>query len=460
MGHAILKDHQTSPALVEKDMSKVRGKILIVDDEPEIRSSLLGVLEDEGFLVETAQDAEQCLEKVRAAKPDVVLLDIWMPGRDGVQILEELKQISPTMPVIIISGHATIQNALEATRKGAFDFIEKPFQIDSILLSIDRALERTGKEKTESEPRQQLYDHPGIISKGAAGRNVGQRTLKKGALLYGHCLHSGQKSGLILEPLPLNSGIHYAPIGDAIAVPAHVNYVQSTGFATTLRSGSSSAATIEHLMSALHSYGISNLLVKCNGEVPIFDGSALEFCKIIEEVGIEEQGGEWYEIAPTETIVAENKRGNSVEKITISPSDRLSIRYELRYPAPVGVQVYEYELPAYEGKGVNPAAIEIFKKQIAPARTFGFMKDIEKLQKAGLAAGGRLDNFILIGEDRVVNTQLRFDEELARHKVLDAIGDLFLIGRPLRARIEALMTGHSENVDVLKGVWESLKIPD
>ena len=412
-----------------------RAKVLIVDDEPEIRSSILGVLQDEGFEVDTAQDAEQCLQKVRADAPDVVLLDIWMPGRDGVQILEELKQVKANMPVIIISGHATIQNALEATRKGAFDFIEKPFQIDSILLSIDRALERTSREKQHTERPEKGYDHPGIRSTGLAGRNLGQRTLKRAAILYGHCLHSGQKSGLILEPLPLDSGIHFAPIGDAIAVPAHVNFVQSTGFATTLRSGGSSAGTIEHLMSALHMYGISNLLVKCNGEVPIFDGSALEFCKVIEDVGIEEQGGEWFEIAPDRTFVSEVKRPNATEKITLSPSDTLSIRYELNYPEPVGKQVYEFSLPHYSGSQVDMRAVEQFKADIAPAR---------------------LDNFILIGEDRVVNTQLRFKEELARHKVLDAIGDLYLIGRPLRARIEATMTGHSDNVEVLKTVWSAL----
>jgi UDP-3-O-acyl-N-acetylglucosamine deacetylase len=93
---------------------------------------------------------------------------------------------------------------------------------------------------------------------------------------------------------------------------------------------------------------------------------------------------------------------------------------------------------------------ESFLKDIAPARTFGFMKDIEALQKAGLAAGGRLDNFILIGEDQVINTDLRFPDELSRHKILDIIGDLFLIGRPLRAKITARMTGHFDNIEVLK----------
>ncbi len=431
-------------------MPEPRGTILIVDDEAAIRSSLSGVLQDEGFTAEVAETGEEAIAKMPELKPDLVLLDIWLPGMDGVQTLEELQRSYPATPVIIISGHATIQNALEATRRGAFDFIEKPFAIDSILLSIERALDRKREAGKGSETNsgsssggETQYEHPGVLSRAFAGKNLKQRTLRRGALLYGHCLHSGQKSGLILEPLPLNSGIHFAPIGDARAVAAHVNNVHSTGFATTVRSGSSSAATIEHLMSALHAYGISNLLVKCNGEVPIFDGSALEFCKVIEDVGIEEQGGEWFELAPQLTYTATPKRAGTDEKITISPSDKLVVRYELRYPAPVGHQEFEF---TFDG-------VESFKREIAPARTFGFMKDIEKLQKAGLAAGGRLDNFILIGEDRIVNTEIRFPEELARHKVLDAIGDLFLIGRPLRARVDAVMTGHSDNVDVLKAVW-------
>jgi UDP-3-O-[3-hydroxymyristoyl] N-acetylglucosamine deacetylase len=419
-------------------------RVLIIDDEAPIRTTLSGVLKDEGFEVEVAENGEAGLKLLKESSNfSAVLLDIWMPGLDGIQTLEEIKRLFPEIPVIIISGHATIQNALEATRKGAFDFIEKPFRIESILLSLERALGGRGDKVDEGA----TYDHPGILSTAFSGRNLGQRTLKRGALLYGHCLHSGQKSGLILEPLPPDSGIHFAPIGDARSVPAHVDFVQSTGFATTLRNGTSSAATIEHLMSALHSYGISNLLVKCNAEVPIFDGSALEFCRIIEEVGVLEQGGEWFELVPDREFTYTTKSSTTgKETITISPSDKLTIRYELRYPEPVGEQVYEF---TFDG-------VESFKDQIAPARTFGFMKDVEKLQKAGLAAGGRLDNFILIGENGAVNTELRFPEELARHKVLDAIGDLYLIGRPLRARVNCVMTGHSDNVDILKLIWQAM----
>ena len=123
------------------------------------------------------------------------------------------------------------------------------------------------------------------------------------------------------------------------------------------------------------------------------------------------------------------------------------IRYELLYPAPIGEQTYEFTLDS----------IESYKREIAPARTFGFMKDIERLQKAGLAAGGRLDNFILIGQEKVVNTELRFADELVRHKILDCIGDLFLIGRPLRGKVTARMTGHSDNIELLRAINASVK---
>lgn len=434
MENVVRKASSTEPALV-----------LVVDDETAICDTLTGVLRDEGFETITAHDGEQALRTVSVSAPAVVFLDIWMPGIDGIETLERIKAISPGTEVIMMSGHATIPTALEATKRGALDFIEKPFTIESILLATSRALERRegrvlreGRQNGKNQERE-LFRHPAILSRSCAGRNLGQRTLRQSAILYGQCLHSGQKSGLILEPLPPNSGLHFARIGHTESVPAFVRYVQSTGFATTLRSGPVVAATIEHLLAALHCYGVSNLLIKSNGEIPIFDGSAKEFCAVIESIGIEEQDAEWYEVVVDEPIRFAAGDG-STEEITLEPSDQLIVSYELHYPPPIGRQSYEFR---FDG-------IESFKREIASARTFGFMKDIERLQRAGLAAGGRLDNFILIGPDKVLNTELRFPEELARHKVLDILGDLFLIGRPLRAHVKAKMTGHSDNVAVLK----------
>lgn len=422
--------------------------VLVVDDDSSIRTSMSAVLGDEGFEVHAASSGEEAISRLEELHPAVVFLDIWMPGRDGIETLQSIKEASPETEVIMISGHATISNAMEATKRGAFDFIEKPFDIESVILSASRAFEKhfgrpkgartRAVEDAKAEP-QPVLSHPGILSTGLAGANIGQRTLKRSAILYGKGLHSGQKSGLVLEPLPINSGIHFSRIGDSKTVPAFVDYVESTAFATSIRLENVSASTVEHLLSTLHAFRISNLLVKCNGEVPIFDGSAVEFCNLIESVGIDEQGADWWEIAVDREIVVSGDASAGNESLRIEPADGLIVSYELNYPEPVGAQRFEYRLGGVDG----------FKQEIAPARTFGFMKDIERLQQAGLAAGGRLDNFILIGSDSIVNTTLRLEEELARHKILDILGDLFLLGRPLRGKITARMSGHSDNVALI-----------
>jgi UDP-3-O-[3-hydroxymyristoyl] N-acetylglucosamine deacetylase len=436
--------------------SEKRPLLLVVDDEVAICTSLANVLRDENFDTICAHDGEEAIRKVTENNPDLVFLDIWMPGLDGIETLGKIKQLSPETEVVMISGHATIPNALDAMRRGAFDLIEKPFDIESVVLSANRALEHRRSILKAQEKQDQdvsgnrssdkrlpsLFLHRGISSSGLRGRNIGQRTLRDSVIMYGQCLHSGVKSGLVLEPLPLNSGIHFAQIGISKAVPVYVDYVESTGFATTIRYGATVGATIEHLMACLHAYGISNLLIKCNGEVPIFDGSAKQFCSVVESVGIEEQGGEWYEIALDRPISVSSTEESVTETLSIEPADCFSISYELEYPDPVGSQRFTFEMDSAQS----------FRDNIAPARTFGFMKDFERLQKAGLAAGGRLDNVILIGSDKVINTELRFREELARHKILDIIGDLFLIGRPLRGAVHARMTGHSDNNNLLRQI--------
>ena len=270
------------------------------------------------------------------------------------------------------------------------------------------------------------------------GARVVQRTLAGSAVLYGQGLHSGKKSGLALEPLPAGSGIHFVGVSGHSAVPAHLDFVESTGWATTIRLGLTQAGTIEHLLSALSAYGISNLLVKCNGEVPVMDGSAQEFCTLIDATGVEEQEGEWYEIAISKTI----RVGKEREFLQVEPADRFSVDYTLDYPAPVGRQNFIFELN-------SPQA---YRREIAPARTFGMARDIGMLQKQGLALGGRFDNFVLMGAEGPVNTELRFADELVRHKILDVIGDLYLLGRPIRGKVTARMTGHSDNIALLRAI--------
>lgn len=431
------------------------ARIVIVDDEPSIRKTIEGVLHDEGYgtvAVGTAQDLFKVLE---TESPLLVLLDIWLPGMDGIETLERLRQINPNIPVIMMSGHATIATAMKATKLGAADFIEKPIDLDLLLKSIRGAL--AGTVEVVPAPEQSSPSSVKSASKGTRieslnrialsnqplpGRSFNQRTLKNSALLYGQGLHSGKKSGLILEPLPAGSGIHFAEVSEREIVPAHVDFVDSTGFATTVKFGNSQAGTIEHLMSALHAYGICNLLIKCNGEVPVMDGSAIEFCNLFDNIGIEEQNEPWKEIVIDRTY----KFGSGKEEITFEPAEEFSVHYTLIYPPPVGTQEYEYTL----------GNIDSYKQEIASARTFGFVKDIGWLQKQGLALGGRFDNFVLFGEEGPINCALRFNNEPVRHKILDAIGDLYLLGRRLRGRVKARMTGHSDNVAILKQVRQRL----
>lgn len=434
-------------------------RILVVDDEASIRRTLEGIFHDEGFETLVAQDGKEALALIRSERPSLVLLDIWMPGMDGIETLEKIKASHPDLPVIMISGHATIATAIGATRLGAADFIEKPLDLNATLDSVKRALgkdapQRSFEEKPSAEEADPLsigrtwetlqlnpVAFQDVVMKG---RRFPQRTLAQTALLYGQGLHSGKKSGLILEPLPPNSGIHFVGVSERTAVPAHVDFVESTGFATTVRLGRTQAGTIEHVMSALHAYGISNLLIKCNGEVPVMDGSAREFCSLFEEIGVEEQQGDWYEIAINKPLRVE--RGK--ESITIEPSEDFTIDYTLDYPHPIGTQRRVFTL------GDDVAE---YRKEIASARTFGFVKDINMLQKQGLALGGRFDNFVLIGPDGPINDSMRYPDEQVRHKILDAIGDLYLLGRRLRGRVTAVMTGHSENIGLLKLVRDELK---
>ncbi len=439
--------------------TNIARSVLIVDDEESIRHSLTGVFKDEGFLVSVAQDGEEAIRAVKETRPDVVLLDIWMPGLDGLETLSRLKEIDPTLPVIMISGHATIATAVKATRMGAQDFIEKPLDLEATLLAVSRALampEESSGDYEDDLPRSEgdngfaISDAvvtgitPVVFTKKAMlGDKIQQKSLARNAILYGQGLHSGRKSGLMLQPLPANSGIHFVGVSERTVVPAHVDYVDSTGWATTLKLGDTQVATIEHLMSALNAYGISNLLIKCNGEVPVLDGSSKDFCALIEGTGLQDQEGDWHEIAIKKPISV--SRGK--ESITLTPHDCFEIDYTLSYPAPIGEHHMVFKL----------GEPEIYKREIAPARTFGFVKDISYLQKQGLALGGRFDNFVLIGEQGPINTEFRFSDEPVRHKILDAIGDLYLLGRPIRGKVTAKMTGHSDNIELLKLLSEAME---
>jgi len=426
-------------------------KILIVDDEERVVQSISGVLEDEGFKVVTARSGEEAIGVFEREKPDVTLLDIWMPGMDGMEALKRLKWMAPDCQVIMISGHATISTAMTAVRLGAFDFIEKPLSLDVLVETIYRAFDHRRepglREITPvippSSPLQEglLQTRVPSVRKGASLSP--QRTLKRSMVLYGTGLHSGKKTGLLLQPLAPNSGILFGNIASDEVIPAHLDYVQTTDYATTLRKGNAVAKTVEHLMAVLHAYRITNVLVKMIEEIPIMDGSALEFCKMIEEAGIEEQEERVEELIIDRKLEVVRRD----KSLVIQPSQAFSIHYFLDYPPPIGRQAFNFTLESEE----------IFKEQIAPARTFGFLKDVETLEKMGLGGGGRLHNFILLDDERIVNTELRFRDEFVRHKVLDLMGDLYLLNRPVRGKVTAHLTGHTENYELMKKIQEEIR---
>lgn len=433
--------------------------ILIVDDEESIRRTLEAVLLDEGYKVFCAADGESALEMLEEVDPALVLLDIWMPGLDGLQTLERILELKSDLPVVMISGHATIATALQATRKGAADFIEKPLDLDSTLRAIRFVLDLNDEEGVEQVSEETSKANVDIsvelsLDESAdtrctlctesfdfsfwSGEPSVQKTVNQSCVIYGHGVHTGQKSGLKLEPLPAGSGIHFVGMSSLYAAPAHVSSVSSTGWATTLQKEDTKVSTIEHLMSALHAYGVTNVLIKCNEEVPVMDGSSQEFCNLLEEVGLKEQEEVIHALKIPEVIEV---RGQGSEFIRIEPSDQFEVSYELIYPEPVGEQQFSFILNQQD-----------YRDLIAPSRTFGFIKDIGSLQQQGLAQGGRFDNFVLIGEEGAINGELRFSDEAVRHKILDIIGDLYLLGRPIQGKVTARMSGHSDNIEILKRI--------
>ncbi|HEX3553091.1 MAG TPA: UDP-3-O-acyl-N-acetylglucosamine deacetylase [Thermoanaerobaculia bacterium] len=429
--------------------------ILIVDDEPGILSTLGGILSDEGYATLTTTSGEEALALYGERRPDLVFLDIWLADRDGLETLQALREADPTAAVVMMSGHGTTSTAVKAIKMGAFDYLEKPLSykrtVDAAAgaLAWKRSLETSAADWLADTPRDrraQRANHPEGERRFEAppalpllaGTGRRQRTIRHSTVVYGLGLHSGQRTGMVLQPLPENSGIHFVTLPTGIEIPAHVRAVAETDYATTLAGEGESIRTVEHLLSALHAYGVSNLLIKVHGEIPVLDGSALEFCKILEDVGVAEQD------EPQREVVIDRRYevGTGDKVLAIEPADRFSVSYLLRYPPPVGEQSCEFTL----------SSAEDYKREIAPARTFGFMKDLPMLNELGLGSGGRLDNFILVGEDEVINTELRFPDEFVRHKILDILGDLYLLGYPMRGKVTARLTGHRDNIALLRQI--------
>ena len=269
-----------------------------------------------------------------------------------------------------------------------------------------------------------------------------QRTLKKAISATGVGLHNGEKVTLTLRPAAVDTGIVFKrvdlPQPNTINATPHA--VHDTRMCSALEANGARVATVEHLMSALAGLGVDNVIVEVDAsEIPIMDGSSGPFVFLLQEAGVVEQ--------------AAAKKFIRVKKtVEVIEGDKW-VRFEPYHGFKIDFTI-EFNHPVFEHSGKNVKidfAADSYIKEISRARTFGFMHEVEYLRSNGLARGGSLDNAIVLDEYRVLNTDgLRYDDEFAKHKVLDAIGDLYMLGHPILGAFHAFKSGHALNNQLLR----------
>jgi UDP-3-O-[3-hydroxymyristoyl] N-acetylglucosamine deacetylase len=259
-----------------------------------------------------------------------------------------------------------------------------------------------------------------------------QRTLRRPVSCSGIGLHSGNKVTLSLKPAPADYGIRFqrSDLG-GLEIPATVTHLGGIRLATGLTREAVSVETVEHLLAALTALGIDNCIVELNTpEVPIMDGSAAPFVYLIlNEAGVKKLS------APKKflKVLRPISLSQGDKRIALYPSDHFKVTYSISFDHP---------LIRHQSRTMK-ITDETFVEEIAPARTFGFLKEVEMLRQKGLALGGSLDNAIVLGETTVLNNALRFEDEFVRHKILDVIGDLSLVGYPVIGHLVAHRGGHA-----------------
>jgi UDP-3-O-[3-hydroxymyristoyl] N-acetylglucosamine deacetylase len=279
-----------------------------------------------------------------------------------------------------------------------------------------------------------------------------RRTLRREVACTGIGLHSGRPVRLRLLPAPAEHGIRFLRADVGVEIPATLQYLGGQDHATTLTRDGVSVGTIEHLLAALGGLGIDDVLVEVDGpEVPVLDGSAAPFVMLLHEAGLRPLAVPRLYVKVREPV--EVVRG--AKSVRLLPADHFEIAYSIGFDHPL-LRHQAFSLR------VTPRA---FTEAISSARTFGFLRDVEMLRKSGLALGGSLENAVVIGETGVLNNKLRFADEFVRHKILDAVGDLALLGHPLVGRLEATRAGHALHAAVAQrlvanpSAWELVPRP-
>ena len=264
-------------------------------------------------------------------------------------------------------------------------------------------------------------------------------------------IHSGHSTSFTCHPAPMGTGIRFrrADIDDAPEIPAAIQALRGMTCATTLGQNHTTIHTVEHVLSAISALGISNLLIEVNGsEIPASDGSAAEFVNLLLTAGIHAQ---------SQAISAYRMRRSLTVRdhdrvVHIEPYDGLKITYSIDFPnAFIGQQTRTFE-----------GDREQYICDIAPARTFCLAEQLPQLQRLGLSQGGSLHNAVVFAHDKILNETLRFPDEPVRHKILDALGDLALLGRPLLGQITIQKGSHKLHTDFVKALhthpdcWEEI----
>lgn len=263
---------------------------------------------------------------------------------------------------------------------------------------------------------------------------VQQRTLAEKVSCTGLGLHTGEPVRLSLHPARVDTGIRLVrhTAQTQYETPARHASISATSYATTLGTGDASVSTVEHLLAALYALGVSNARIEVDGpEIPVMDGSAEPFVHLIHNAGLYEQHEPWVAMQIERKVTF----SDGPRSISIEPAKHLRISYRVDFAHPaIGVQELQ----------IDRLRPESFEAEVARARTFGFLDEVESLRRAGLARGGSLSNTVVLDSERVINPGgLRFRDEFVRHKVLDLIGDLSLLGVPIQGHVRVERGGHA-----------------
>ena len=299
-----------------------------------------------------------------------------------------------------------------------------------------------------------------------------QHTIGKNVTLSGTGLHTGETASVLLKPASENSGIRFVRVDldQPVEIAADIDNVVDITRGTAIGKNGAKVYSVEHLMSAFAGLEIDNCCVEVNAqEIPLMDGSAMPWIELIQKAGIVEQA-------------AQREFLNIDDPMVIYMKDDVTFAI---LPAPqfrVTIMV-DYNHPALGAQHSTLISLKDYVKDFAPARTFCFLSEIEKLRESGLIKGGRLDNAVVVqdveltkdhinymrslfgwkgsiekGENGFVNNvQLRYFNELCRHKVVDLLGDFYLLGKPMLAHIQAARTGHAANIEMARKIREQVR---